>query len=151
MATEYLLSIDANLLYGTPDTAPESVVIGSLDEATNVGDVEVPITKEMVDTTTRANSGWGSKTGTLKDATATFEVQAKPTGDSFLSALQSAFLNNYTIPMAFLDRDVSESGANGPLATWEVSELRIMQRLRDVVKYSVSMSLSTFIEWHTTA
>ena len=149
-SVECKLGMNAEARFGTPDTDPTTVDISALTVMGNVSDVTLTLEKGKADTTTRENQGWEGTTGTLKKGSASFEMQCK-TGDAGLAAIREAYLEDKTIPMAFLDDKLANAGAEGPLATWSVTDFTRLEKLRETIKYSVTVEVTTFIEWHTTA
>ena len=105
-------------------------------EFANVKDVTMNFSRATADVTTRANDGWRANVGTLREATASFQMvkYADNTGDATNNDAE-------TILSAFLGRDGNDLL---PVAC------NRNEALEDAVTYDVELSLTKFVGWYPT-
>jgi len=138
---DFILGMDAKAYYGAAD-AP----LANLQELSNITDVSLSLERGEADVTTRANQGWRGTAGTLREASAEFEMVWKD-DDAGFTAVKDAYLNGTTIAAAFLTKDKSESGAEGPRGNWSVTNFSRNEALEEAIKVSVTLKLAKFEEW----
>ena len=121
----------------------------TLDEVANVKDVTVPIEKVQADVTTRKAGGDKVTKGTLRDVSIEFDMVNDPL-DADLDAIQTAFLTDVTIPLAFLDGDKATPGTEGLWADFEVVKFERGEELENaqMIKIGVKPGWSNVApEW----
>lgn len=138
---EFILGMNAKLYQGTA-----AAVLGSLTELTKAKDVTLTLDKATADITTRGNAGWRAKTGTLKEASVTFDMIWKP-GDAGFDAIKDAYLGNAGIELAILDQDRATSGAQGLKGTFDITSFARNEALEEAITVSVTADLTVFDQW----
>jgi hypothetical protein len=139
---DFVLGMNAKLYY----SATAGTVLGSLTELSNVKDLTLNLTAGEADITTRGNSGWRATAQTLKEAELTFQMVWKP-GDAAFEAIRDAFLNNTTVELAVLDQARGTSGAQGPKASWSITNFTRTENLEEAIVADVTAKISSFDEW----
>lgn len=124
------------------------------EEYANVKDVTMNFSRATADVTTRANDGWRANVGTLREATASFQmVRYSTEGDDVVSdpaVILNAFLANgegSLIKAAILDAAPSQGG-QGVYGFWSVTSCNRNEALEDAVTYDVELSLTKFVGWY---
>ena len=126
-------------------------------EFANVKDVTMNFSRATADVTTRANDGWRANVGTLREATASFQMvkYADNTGDDTnnnAETILSAFLGrdgNDLLQVAILDA-APDKGGEGVYGFWSVTSCNRNEALEDAVTYDVELSLTKFVGWYPT-
>jgi hypothetical protein len=112
-------------------------------------DVNVDLSTDKADITTRGNSGWGQEVPTLKKGTLKFKMLWKP-ADAGIGILQTAWLANAEIFAAALDGAVGTSGNQGPAGNFTVTNFSRNEGLKDAMTLEIELSASSFNGWLTT-
>lgn len=118
----------------------------------NVKDVTMNFSRSTADVTTRANDGWRANVGTLREATASFQM-VRYTGsgtDNDPSIIIDAFLENGAaslIKAAILDGP-ADHGGQGVFGEWSVTSCNRSEALEDAVTYDVELSLTKYRGWY---
>jgi len=147
MPQEFLLGMNAKVYQG-----PAGTDLASLTEVANVKDVTLSLEAGEADVTTRANAGWRATAATIRECTAEFEMLWKP-GDTAFEAFKTAFLSSGTVRLAVLTGDKSadgttpETGSEGPLADFSITNFSRSEPLEEGVTVSVTAKLAAFSEW----
>lgn len=131
-----VLGLDAKLYhntgtYGTP----------TWDEIGNVKDLVMSIEKGTADVTTRTNSGWRAKIGTLKEATIEFQM-VYDTDDADFEVLQTAFFANTLIEFAVMDGAIATTGQEGLRATMDITSFGRDEQLEQALMVPVKLEPS---------
>lgn len=113
----------------------------SWTEIVNVTDVTTNLTKAMADITTRANNGWRSQRGTLKEGEVTFEMFAD--GGADFRFFMDAYQANEVVELLALDGPESTPGNEGLRATFDVADMSRTEALEEGIKYSVKLVVTT--------
>lgn len=127
----YYLGQDAKLYYGAAGAA-----VGAMTEVSNVKDLTSNREKDTTDITTRANSGWRAKVGTLKDLSIDFQMLRK-SGDDAFDAFEDAYFDNSEVELMVLTEDVSVSGSTGIKSTFIITSFTQPEGLEDALMVSV--------------
>ena len=93
------------------------------NEFKNVKDVTLNFSRATADVTTRRNDGWRANVGTLREATASFQM-IKFKGDTS-----------------------KEEGGEGIVGEWSVTSCNRGEALEDAVTYDVELSLTQSYGW----
>lgn len=108
----------------------------------DVKDVTLNLEKGEADVTTRANSGWRARKGTLKDGTVEFTLLHNPDrADSVtdFEAIRDAWINNTAVEWAFMDGAIATAGSQGLRATMEVVNFSRGEQLENASEYNVKL------------
>lgn len=111
-------------------------------------DVNIDLSTDKADITTRANSGWMQEVPTLKKGTIKFKMLWK-NGDANIAALRDAWLNGTEIFAAALDGLAATSGSNGPAGNFTVTNFSRNEGLKEAITVEVELSASSFNGWVT--
>jgi hypothetical protein len=107
------------------NVAPEDLV-----EIDLVKDIEIPISKEKADVSTRRSKYKATK-GTLRGITIEIPMIYDPE-DEGCAALENAYLAaNTTIPLAFLDGAADAVGSRGLWGDFEITDMKKGEKLAD--------------------
>lgn len=106
-------------------------------EVKNIRDATTNVEKGVADVSTRGSSWKQSKT-TMKDGSIELEM-VWDTIDAEFTALQSAFFNNTTVEMVFLDGVITLTGSQGLRADFEVADFSRSESLTDALKAKVKL------------
>ena len=110
-------------------------------EVTNVKDLSFNLEKTRADMTTRANAGWRSQRGTLKDGGITFQ-SVYDTADADYTAFESAWFDNTAIEFALADGDISTTGTKYIRMTTEINNLSRTENLEEGVMVDIEANPS---------
>ena len=128
------LGIDGLLNYQTDG------VSGSVGwvEAADIKDLTQKFSKNTIDNTTRANGGWRSKKGGLKEGDLTFNMPWLPAA-AFFVLVKNAFLNGTHIGFQVFDGATNPSGL---IADFHVVDFEVTQNLEGIQEVSVSLAIT---------
>lgn len=119
-------------------------------EVSNIQDLTINLQKDTVEVNSRANGGWKTKVGTLKDGSVTFKMLWKPT-DAAFTAMRDAFLDDTEIFFTALDDAKTVTGAQGISGNFNVSNFTRNEPIGDVMTVDVELSPSSFTDWYIKA
>ena len=139
MSQEFILGMNAKIYYGAAGSTAST-------ELTNVKDVTLSLEAGEADVTTRANQGWRATAPTLRECTAEFEMQWKPS-DAGFQAVKDAFLSAGTIALLIL----TEEDGEGPDGDFSITGFSRSEPLEESITVSVTAKLAVFREWKTPA
>ena len=108
------------------------------EEISNVKDLTLNLEQGESDCTTRANNGWRSTVGTLKDGSIEMTM-IWDTGDPGFSAIKDAWFNNLPIELAVLDGPVDVPGSEGLRAAFSVIKFGREEPLEEAMNVQVSL------------
>jgi len=111
------------------------------EEIGNVKDLTLNLEQGEADVTVRANAGWRSTVGTLKEGSIEFSM-VWDTGDPGFAAIKDAWFNNTPIEMAVLDGPVDVPGSEGLRATFSVIKFGREENLEEAMNVPVSLKPS---------
>lgn len=142
------LGIDAKIYYSTTKLSSNSAahIAGKTwVEITNVKDVTLNVEAASADATTRASAaqGFREKLAGLKDGSVDFEMNWK-LGDAAFAAIKDAWLNKDTIAIAVMSGDIADSGEEGLVSNFTVSNFSRNEPLDDVMTVSVTIEPSEY-------
>lgn len=143
--TPFILGINCQLYIGEPGAA-----LASLTVLDNVKDVTLNLESGEADTSTRANQGWASTAQTLRRASITFQLQAKP-GDSNMAMVRDAYLGGTLVRLAALTGEYDAEDVEGLVGDFSITSFSRSEPLEDAVVYDVTANLAVFDQWHGTA
>lgn len=148
----YILGKDGKLYYhATALTAGANsdyaTKLSTATELTNVQDVNTNLTKDTVELPSRANGGWKTKVGTLKDGTVTFSMLWKP-GDANFEAFRDAYLDDDEIAVFVLDQDKATTGSQGIAGNFNVINFSRGEPIAGAMTADVELSPSSFTGWY---
>lgn len=146
MASTYVLGMNAGLYQAASGTTD----VDTMTEVDNVRDVTLNMEAGEADITTRGNSGWRATAPTLRECTIEFQMVWKP-GDSVFEAIKDAFLGASTVALAVLDQTRDNSGAQGPLGDFSITNFSRNESLEEAIVADVTAKLADFEEWHEVA
>jgi len=147
---DFLLGMNAKIYQGAAAADPSTLDPSTLTEMGNVKDVTLSLEAGEADVTTRANSGWRATAPTLRECSCEFEMVWKP-GDVGFEAIKSAFLTAGTVALAVLTGAHNESGAEGPVGNWSITNFSRSEALEEAVTVSVTAKLAAFGQWFEAA
>ncbi|MDH4203811.1 MAG: phage tail tube protein [Phycisphaerae bacterium] len=147
---DFLLGMNAKIYQGAAAADPSTLDPSTLTEMGNVKDVTLSLEAGEADITTRANSGWRATAPTLRECSCEFEMVWKP-GDAGFEAIKSAFLSAGTVALAVLTGAHNESGAEGPVGNWSITNFSRSEALEEAVTVSVTAKLAAFGQWFEAA
>jgi len=147
---DFLLGMNAKIYQGAAASDASTLDPSTLTEMGNVKDVTLSLEAGEADITTRANSGWRATAPTLRECSCEFEMVWKP-GDAGFEAIKSAFLSAGTVALAVLTGAHNESGAEGPVGNWSITNFSRSEALEEAVTVSVTAKLAAFGQWFEAA
>ena len=147
---DFLLGMNAKIYQGAAAADPATLSPATLTEMGNVKDVTLSLEAGEADITTRANSGWRATAPTLRECSCEFEMVWKP-GDTGFEAIKTAFLSAGTVALAVLTGAHNESGAEGPVGNWSITNFSRSEALEEAVTVSVTAKLAAFGQWFEAA
>ena len=147
---DFLLGMNAKIYQGAAAADPATLSPATLTEMGNVKDVTLSLEAGEADITTRANSGWRATAPTLRECSCEFEMVWKP-GDAGFEAIKTAFLSAGTVALAVLTGAHNESGAEGPVGNWSITNFSRSEALEEAVTVSVTAKLAAFGQWFEAA
>lgn len=147
---DFLLGMNAKIYQGASVSDASTLDPSTLSEMGNVKDVTLSLEAGEADITTRANSGWRATAPTLRECSCEFEMVWKP-GDVGFEAIKSAFLTAGTVALAVLTGAHNESGAEGPVGNWSITNFSRNEALEEAVTVSVTAKLAAFGQWFEAA
>ena len=147
---DFLLGMNAKIYQGAAAADPATLSPATLTEMGNVKDVTLSLEAGEADITTRANSGWRATAPTLRECSCEFEMVWKP-GDAGFEAIKTAFLSAGTVALAVLTGAHDETGAEGPVGNWSITNFSRNEALEEAVTVSVTAKLAAFGQWYEAA
>jgi len=147
---DFLLGMNAKIYQGAAAADPTTLAPSTLTEMGNVKDVTLSLEAGEADVTTRANSGWRATAPTLRECSCEFEMVWKP-GDAGFEAIKTAFLTAGTVALAVLTGAHTDSGAEGPVGNWSITNFSRSEALEEAVTVSVTAKLAAFGQWFEAA
>jgi len=141
------LGYECKMYHGAALATGETAVDGSYTELTAAKDVSVPLDKAEADMTTRANNGWKSSRGGLKDGSIEFEIKWD-SEDAGVTFIRSAFMNNTNILLAVMDGDIAVNDNEGFVANCEIMSFPLNQPLEEGVMIAVTAKPRDHQEWY---
>ena len=147
---DFLLGMNAKIYQGAAVADPTTLLVSTLTEMGNVKDVTLSLEAGEADVTTRANNGWRATAPTLRECSCEFEMVWKP-GDAGFEAIKAAFLTAGTVALAVLTGAHNESGAEGPVGNWSITNFSRSESLEEAVTVSVTAKLAAFGQWYEAA
>jgi len=145
--SDFLLGMNAKIYQGAAVADPSTLDPATLTEMGNVKDVTLSLEAGEADITTRANNGWRATAPTLRECSCEFEMVWKP-GDAGFEAVKTAFLTAGTVALAVLTGAHNESGAEGPVGNWSITNFSRSEALEEAVTVSVTAKLAAFGQWY---
>ena len=88
-------------------------------ELSGIKDLSVPLEKEKVDSTRRADAGWKTSVCKMKALGLDLVIPADPTDAAYL-ALEAAHINSRAIGIAIMDGAIATPGTQGLKADFQV-------------------------------
>ncbi len=121
-------------------------------ECPDVRNVQISLTADTTDGTTRRNAGWKTNIPTLKDATVTFELVSTSDSKDAIDEVMNTMLGDgcygKVCVIAALDKaDVSTR--RGLFGLFTISNCSPNQENENVIIYSVEAKLARFYGWGT--
>lgn len=107
-------------------------------EQVNIADLTQKLTRAQIDNTTRANGGWRSKKGGLKEGDLTFTMPWLPADPSF-QAIRAAWFSGDHLGFQVFDGSVNPSGL---IADFVVVDFEVGQDKEAVQTVSVSCAVT---------
>lgn len=155
MPANYILGKDGKAYFNETALAASSngamaTSLTGATELTNIQDVTINLSKDTVEISSRANSGFKQKVGTLKDASVTFKMLWKPS-DAGFEAMRDAYLNDTEIAFYALDQAKTVTGAQGIGGNFNVVNFSRSESLTDAMTADVELSPSSFTNWYEKA
>ena len=147
---DFLLGMNAKIYQGAAAADPATLSPATLTEMGNVKDVTLSLEAGEADITTRANSGWRATAPTLRECSCEFEMVWKP-GDAGFEAIKTAFLSAGTVALGVLTGAHDETGAEGPVGNWSITNFSRSEALEEAVTVSVTAKLAAFGQWFEAA
>jgi hypothetical protein len=141
----YVLGMNCKAYYGTAEAE-----LAAMTELTNVKDVTIDFSTGEADITIRGNDGWRATASTLREATATFQMQWDP-ADAGFTAIQAAWLGSTGVELAFLTGGSTTAGSQGPKATYVITNFSRNEALEEAVMVDVTAKVSVWGEWVSVA
>lgn len=113
-------------------------------ECPDVRNVQISMTADSTDGTTRRNKGWKTNIPTLRDATVTFELVSTSDSTDAIDAVQSAFVSDDCRVLAVAAMDKAGAGRRGLFGLFTVSNFSPNQENENVIIYSVELKIARF-------
>lgn len=113
-------------------------------------DVRLGLDKDEADVTIRANSGWKSTKGTLRDASIEFEIRDDTTDPGY-RAIRAAFMEDHEVAFLVLDGLVDGSASQGLASNMEVFKFERGEPLAGEATFSIVLKPSSQTTWYVTA
>ncbi len=110
-------------------------------ELPNVKDLTLTLEKSEADTTTRANAGWRSTVGTLKEGSIEFEM-VWDTADPSFNAVKDGYFLDTPLELAVMDGDIAASGSEGLRASFAVISFSRSEPLEEAMSVSVTLKVA---------
>jgi len=110
-------------------------------ELVNIKDLEQGLTKDIIDNTTRANNGWKSKIGTLKEGDLTFTMPWSPSDPLFIG-IRNAWTSGAAVGFQIFD---GETNAAGLIADFGIGDFKWTQNSGGIQEASVTAFI-TFVD-----
>ncbi len=145
----YVLGKNCKAYYGTTalTSTDSETALTSATEVSNIEDLTINMQKDVVEFNTRANGGWKTRVGTLKDATVSFTMVWKPS-DAAFTKFRTAYLTDAEVPFWALDGDKVTEGSQGIAGNFNVSNFTRTEPVGDVVKAEVELVPSSYTHWY---
>ncbi len=119
-------------------------------ECPDVRNVQISITADTTDGTTRRNKGWKTNIPTLKDATVTFELvstsDSKDAIDEVMDTMLGAGCYGKVCVLAALDKEDAAT-RRGLFGLFTISNCSPKQENENVIIYSVEAKIARFYGW----
>lgn len=128
--------------------ATAGAALASMTLVNNVKDVTIDLSTGEADVTTRGNSGFRANAATLKECSMTFQIQQEDS-DSFLAAIQAAWLASTTIELCALTGAKDVAGSEGPKGSFAITNFSRSEPLEDAITYDVTAKLNAWDKWIT--
>ncbi len=141
------LGYECKLYYGTALGAGDTAVDGGYTELTAAKDVSAPLDKAEADMTTRANNGWKSTRGGLKDGSLEFELKWD-SDDAGVTFIRQAFMNNTKVLLAIMDGAITTNDNEGFVANFEIMSFPVNQPLEEGVMVALTAKPRDHQEWY---
>lgn len=145
----FLLGRDGKFYLGTAVTAAfDGDDVTAATEVSNIKNLNINMTQEMTDISTRASGGWKHEAPTVKSGSITFDMQWKP-DDSQFTAIKAAFLAGSEVFAVALDQAKTVTGAQGPGSNFVVANFTKTENLTEAQTVSVELRPSSYTAWFT--
>jgi len=118
----------------------------SWQEIDTVRDVNLTLSSNEVDDTSRTTNGWRSKLAGLREWGADFEMIYDSSNTAW-QKVREAYFNGTSIEILALDGDITVDGQQGVRGTVFVTEFSRAEPLEDVVANSTTMVGNGTPEW----
>ena len=115
-----------------------------------VKDVRLGLDKDEADVTIRANDGWKSTVGTLKDASIEFDIRWD-TDDNGYRALRAAFMDDIEVAFAVMDGLMAGSASQGLASNMNVFKFERGEPLAGEATASITIKPSSQTSWFVTS
>lgn len=145
------LGSDCKLYYSTTlFTEATGAPGGTVNELTNVTNVDLGLQRDKADITTRATAAGGFKAyrSTLAEGTITFEMNWDTT-DAGFAAIQTAFFAKSEIAIAAMDGAIATEGNTGLAGNFTVANFSRSEPLTEAAKANVELAVSSYPHWYT--
>jgi predicted secreted protein len=145
----YVLGKDGKLYYSTSaiSSTSSTTALNSATLMSNVQDVDTNLSKDTVEITSRASSGFKQKVGTLKDASIKFKILWIP-GDTAFNAFRDAYLNDTEIAVWALDQLRATSGTQGLAGNFNVVNFSRTEPLTGAMTADIELVPSTYTHFY---
>lgn len=140
----------------SPDYSTPAEIFASAVEGTdyavydNCRDVKITTNTDEVDITSRATSGFKATVATLKESTIEFDAVWKK-DDTFFNWLIDAWSNSSEIAVLAMDGAYDTSGNSGLIGNFTVPGFGREEPIGDVMKSSITLKGSSYINWYKAA
>lgn len=123
-------------------------------ECPDVRNVQISLTADTTDGTTRRNKGWKTNIPTLKDATVTFELVSTSDSRDAIDEVMATMLGDgcygKVCVIAALDRAEADK-RRGLFGLFTISNCSPNQENENVITYSVEAKIARFYGWGANA
>ncbi len=145
----FKLGLNAKAYYAAANlTAVYTGTAVSWVELTIIKNVNLPLTKEQFDISTRGDGGWKASVGTLLSGDVSFDVRYDPADAGYLAMLTAALPPaGVQIAMAFMDGPIATTGSRGLVANFSMVDFPISQNITEALMTAGKVSISTFPTW----
>ena len=140
--SQALTGLEADIRIASAASDTPTTLTGTAFPA--VADVSASMQKALADVTTRANAGWRSQRGTLKELSITLTHIYKGT-NAQLDILRGAFIGNSQVDVSMI---TAATGAyEGFVGRFEVTGFDLNQPLEEGQAFEITLTLAEFGAW----
>lgn len=142
--SQALTGLEADIRIAAASSDTPTTLTGTAFPA--VADVSASMQKALADVTTRANAGWRSQRGTLKELSITLTHIYKGTNTQ-LDILRAAFIGNTQVDVSMITAAAASAPYEGLVGRFEVTGFDLNQPLEEGQAFEITLTLAEFGAW----